>query len=235
MEAGSMIIRWSRRLFDSLLRRKHTSAHHWVGLSDLKSPQTIVDVGVAAGTPELYDAFPVAHLILIEPVPMFHKQIEETILARRPGTLLKCAAGAIDGDMTINVELRDPSKSSMLQRTPLTRVAGDKKALRVPVATLTTLLHAEILGNNALLKIDTEGYELEVLRGTAQRLPEFRYVITETSIMKRFEDSYDFSDLVGYMRERGFEVRQVLAAPRDGSGRIRMVDLLFENSRGATA
>lgn len=40
----------------------------WPKLLGHLSPATVLDVGAARGTPELYASFPNAHLVLIDPV-----------------------------------------------------------------------------------------------------------------------------------------------------------------------
>ena len=198
-------------------------APHWAALKTLEPPKVIVDVGVADGTPALYDAFPKAKRILIEPNPIFHEE-----LAGR-GTLITKAAGAATGEATLHCEARDPSKSSILERTELTKVAGKKSDVTVAVDTLENLLSGVDYAN-ALLKIDTEGYELEVLKGAQNILSQFHYVITETSVMKRFEDSYTYNELVRFMEQNGFAIHCFLSAGTDPNGMVRMVDILFERT-----
>src|SRR6185437_10394420 len=66
-------------------------------------PATIIDVGVAEGTPDLYEAFPKAYLMLIEPVAEFFGDITQ-ILAARPGVHVPAALGNEPGERTIRLE-----------------------------------------------------------------------------------------------------------------------------------
>src|SRR5215472_996180 len=56
-------------------------------------PATMVDVGVGPGTPDIYEAFPDAFLVLIEPVAEQFAAARR-ILKRRRGTLVEAALGA---------------------------------------------------------------------------------------------------------------------------------------------
>jgi len=47
-------------------------------------PGTVIDVGVAWGTPSLYENFPNAYLVLIEALPYFSVYLDR-ILSKRPG------------------------------------------------------------------------------------------------------------------------------------------------------
>ncbi len=205
-----------------------TSYSEWAALRDIPQPPLIVDVGVAYGTPVLYEMFKEAELLLIEPLPVFHGHIEKKILSQRNARLIKCAAGAAKGAAEIIMEKADPLRSSMLERSALTKMHQEKSIVRVEVDTLDNILAEAEIPPGSLLKIDTEGFEMEVLKGAKNILTKFSYVITEASVLKRFENSYEFSELINEMRDQGFGMKSVLAAPVDKHGLIRVCDLLFE-------
>jgi len=205
-----------------------TSYSEWAALRDIPAPPLIVDVGVAYGTPVLYDMFKDAELLLIEPLPIFHAHIEQKILTKRNAHLIKCAAGAAKGAAAITMEKADPLRSSMLERSALTKMPHEKSIVTVDVDRLDNILSAVEIPAGSLLKIDTEGFEMEVLKGAENVLNKFSYVITEASVMKRFQESYAFPELINEMRDRGFKMKNMLAAPVDKSGLIRVADLLFE-------
>jgi FkbM family methyltransferase len=205
----------------------------WAALDTLPTLATIVDVGVAYGTPDLYDRFPTSRLLLVEPVPQFHAQLEQTVLRTRDAELYRCAAGAEPGRLDITVPAVNPKKASAATRTELTRDTGAHEVVHVDVRPLDAILATAELRRPALLKIDTEGFELDVLRGAEQVLQQIDYVMLEVSVESRFEDSYRFEDVIDHMRAHGFEVAHVVSAPTDRNGIIRYLDLLF--SRAASA
>lgn len=57
------------------------------------APRTIIDVGVGQGTPDLYNAFPQAYLVLVEPLAEFNGAVDAILKARR-GEKLAAALGA---------------------------------------------------------------------------------------------------------------------------------------------
>ena len=116
----------------------------------------------------------------------------------------------------------------MLERTALTKMRQEKLLVTVEADTLNSILSDVEIKPGSLLKIDTEGIEMEVLKGAENTLNKFSSVITEASVLKRFEDSCEFPDLINYMGGRGFKMRNVLAAPVDKRGLISGGDLLFE-------
>lgn len=187
---------------------------------------TVFDIGVAHGTPWLYDRFPTARLVLVDPVEK--QRAVASLLAERPHEFVQCAVGAESGDAEVHVNLDQTGRTSLLERTALTRTDDRYETRTVPVETLDGLADRFVPADESFgVKIDTEGFELEVLRGGARSLQRAAFVICEASVQERFEDSYRFEDLVCHMRDQGFGVRAVLSAERDNQGLIRFVDVVF--------
>ncbi len=219
-------------------KRNHTGAgnnleqNRFVGgevksLPEVLSAEVLVDVGVAGGTPWLYEAFPNAELILVEPLNVVPTL--KDVLKDRDYRLFECAAGSSPGEVEINYVKEKPSLSSILDRTKLTQTrhaAEKKKVLVRPIDDI--LKEAKCGGKTAGIKIDTEGYELEVLMGAVDTLKNCNFVICEASVEKRFEGSYNFTELVVFMHKQGFILTKVLNFNRDGKGIIRMADVLFQ-------
>lgn len=191
------------------------------------APRTVVDVGVGPGTPALYDAFPDAKLVLVEPLAEYEPDLRR-IVAERGGAYHLTALGAAEGRATLHVEPGNRMKSSLLARTPLT-ATGDRAATReVPVTTLDALRAEAGLEPPFGLKIDTEGFELEVLRGARGFLADALFVIAEASVAARFEGSYRFDELVAEMAGHGFHVRDFLEVSRSArTPGARYADVLF--------
>src|SRR5690606_35294237 len=63
-------------------------------------PKTIIDVGVADGTFDLYGPFPDAELLLVEPMSEFRPAIQ-SILRRYAGRSFEVGAGAETGELAI--------------------------------------------------------------------------------------------------------------------------------------
>jgi hypothetical protein len=82
-------------------------------------PRTVIDVGVARGTPVLYRAFPTAKFILEEPLRDTEDAINE-ILRKYDGVVYYKALGKSAGVLEINVDPTFVGKSSFKSRTALT-------------------------------------------------------------------------------------------------------------------
>ena len=197
-------------------------------LPDHLTANLVIDVGVSGGTPYLYSRFPNADLILIDPLDevaslynlINDRKYEQYILA----------AGSSNGTISINFDKTRPARSSIMQRTALTKNPThfiEEKL--VEVKTLDNIVKSSDFAiKDVGLKIDTEGFEMEVLKGAGELLKKCNFVICEASIEKRFEDGYSFSDLVVFMSSKNFKLTKLLSCCEDRNGLIRFVDVLFE-------
>lgn len=79
---------------------------------------------------------------------------------------------------------------------------------------------------NIYLKIDTQGYELEVLRGASESLQTITAVQAETSLIHTYANEADWIDFLLWMRERNFEVATAVCNSACG-WRIRELDIVF--------
>jgi len=190
-------------------------------------PRTIIDAGVARGTPELYSAFPDANLILIEPVAEFQGDIDR-ILLQRPGTHLSVALGSEPGERELRIEPQRPLLTSFYHRHQLEHTGDMPTLRRVPVDTLD---HA-LAGTNGSppfgLKIDAEGSELEIIRGATETLRYTEFIIAEVNVLARFEGSYRFAEFVAELDARGFEPCDILDIGRANSSRVTFLDMVFQ-------
>lgn len=175
---------------------------------------TIIDVGVMEGTPFLYKSFPKSKFVLIDAL-----QESEAQVAARWGSKINydfhCTAlGAKAGTVEMDVVADGLARSTLHARLDGHAGLGARRA--IPVVPLDDIM-AGYVGPFGL-KIDTEGHELSVLQGATDTLRHCEFVITETSIKKRFEGGYRFSDAVAFMSSQGFEVYSFLSgltrAPR---------------------
>jgi len=100
--------------------------------------------------------------------------------------LHRCALGSEAGSVTINVNEFSPS-SSVLAMTehhwlafPGTR---HSRPLRADLSTLDAMEGELHLHGEVFLKVDVQGYELEVLKGAARVLQRVSYILVETSFV----------------------------------------------------
>ena len=185
--------------------------------------RTVIDVGVAFGTPPIYQAFPRARYFLIEPVAECRPMLEK-LKRRLNAEYFLVAAGAEDGEVTFNVH-DDISGSSLFSQAE--GKALDGEARRIPMRRLDSLL-PEMLEHPVLLKLDTQGAEIEALKGLGSRIGEIDVLIVEAAMMAAREGIPQFADIVRFCDEAGFVAYDLLEGHmRDIDGALAQIDLAF--------
>lgn len=196
-------------------------------------PDIVFDIGVDFGTPELYDAFPDRKFILVDPVAESEAKVEGW-RDRIDYDFHCCALGAKSGTLTLNVPSTEAkarhSRASILEfEDGYNDIFATIEERQVPVKRLDDL--SKGLKGTFGLKIDTEGYELEVIKGATQTLKRTEFVIAEASVQMRYKGGYRFSELVAAMGKAGFEILEFLRPIRPGSSDCDVLFARFDSGR----
>src|SRR5947207_651199 len=88
----------------------------------------------------------------------------------------------------------------------------------------------ELIGprDRVWLKIDTQGYEIPVLRGAERTLDRVEVVETELSLVELYEGQVLLGEAISYLTARGFGIWSVEPVFRDpASGELLQVDAIF--------
>jgi FkbM family methyltransferase len=169
---------------------------------------TFIDIGVARGTPELYRLFAQQKIVLIDPLPGVEQELERRFRGQFDYQFFQKAVGSAPGKALFNV-MTGRGKSGIPARSEMTKDEIVEQR-EVEVMTLDALLAGQSFAPPFGLKIDTEGFELEVLKGAERTLEQTEFVIAEVSVKKRFVHSYRFSDVVAFLGSQGFELIDIL-------------------------
>lgn len=195
------------------------------------TPDVVVDVGVHSGTPQLYRAFAGAKFVLVDP----RVESEAGMRANHPPDdydFHAVAAGAEPGRLDLRIPTMKKGENAAMAgfrkvTGPMGRRIVDTEVRSVPVVPLDRIM-ADYSGRVGL-KIDTEGYELEVLQGATEILRRTEFVIVELSVTRRFEGLAPPSRVVAELAGAGLELRDMLRTTGNGKGgpQPRLFDALF--------
>jgi hypothetical protein len=79
-----------------------------------------------------------------------------------------------------------------------------------------------------LIKVDTQGYELQVLQGATDLLPRTVAIQLELSLLPLYEGAPTFTELIAFVQSIGFELFSIIPGFRDPrSGRLLQADGFF--------
>jgi FkbM family methyltransferase len=188
-------------------------------------PRTVIDVGVAFETRELYEEFREAKILLVEPLAEFEPFLKK-ICSEFKAQYVLAAAGEKTGTTALNVHKNQLDSSSLFREIEGVEVDGEPR--EVPLVTIDEICTQRGLAGPFLLKVDVQGAELRVLSGAAKTLEQSEVVILEVTLFGTMIGGPQLADVVTYMRERGFVVYDMwgmLYRPLDGA--LAQVDMEF--------
>ena len=82
---------------------------------------------------------------------------------------------------------------------------------------------------NILVKIDVQGYELNVLKSAKACLRHIKYIIIEVSDTKLYEDQALYQDVYNFLLENNFELKKENIPDKIKNTNILQKDVLFTN------
>ena len=103
---------------------------------------------------------------------------------------------------------------------------------RVEIIRLDEYMEKFNIGNVDILKIDTQGYEPEVLDGFGNKLSDIDLVIIELMFYDYYERSLSFTDIEKYLLPAGFNFYDISHISKNPmNGRTDWVDVIYINNR----
>ncbi len=169
-------------------------------------------------------------IVSFEPLASAYRTLAEKAQADGNWEVHRLALGAVSGTATLNVSEASTYSSLM----PIANVAmlHDPSAVTTRKETIEIRTLDEIfpvLSGNVLLKIDTQGYERQVLEGARQRLPVIKGILMELPIINLYEGTWNFHEAIEFMVNAGFVPAQINPVNYHRLDRLSLleVDCLF--------
>jgi FkbM family methyltransferase len=151
----------------------------------------------------------------------------------RDAEIVNAAVAASSGTATMHVS-RDDNSSSLLAITDR-QLEAFPRTEEIAAVEVRTVSLDEAVGESierpALLKLDVQGSELEVLRGANRLLSAIDVVLVECSFEKFYADQPRAEHVVRFLHGRGFVLSGGTAPALDRRGVILQLDLIFTRAR----
>ena len=206
----------AKGIFRRLLHGLGFDLRRWPQLIDFLSSrdiQVVLDVGANVGqfATELRQAGYRGRIISFEPVKEVYANLEKAASGDPLWSTRNYALGAKPGAARINVS--DYSVFSSI--LPLTQTGRSFDATSQVVRTETIEVRPlddifeEFAGQRVFLKVDTQGFESQVLEGARSALPSILGVQLELPIEHLYEGEWTVVDAISFMREHEFVVAQI--------------------------
>jgi FkbM family methyltransferase len=166
----------------------------------------VLDVGANQGDWALAMAalFPKARILAIEADPKTFETLRQRTANQTQIHVTNLAISSSDGEVTFHSH-ENPLLSSLLD---LPDANGHTTTVRLPAMKLDDFAAQYSRGSVRLIKIDTEGNDLKVLRGAEELLnkPSLDYVIVEYGIHPADRRHVHINELTRFMRCKNFHL-----------------------------
>ena len=170
-------------------------------------PKHIVDVGANRGnwTRTALKYFPNAYFSMFEPQETMRREVAD--LTRNERVKFYCmGAGPNNSTMKLTVHPRDDSFTFAMDEEQASRLGLPQ--IEAPVVALDDFLPKTSLPPPEVLKIDAEGWDLQVLMGARKTLQSCEVVLLEAAIMSKvFSNRIEV--VIATMKENGYVVFDV--------------------------
>lgn len=188
------------------------------------SPQTIIDAGAFVGdwSRTAKSVFPDARAIMVEGN---EENREHLISAARELGDSEYALAVLGPESDAKAVFHVQSQgSSVLQE--LTPFGGRKKV--VSMTRLDDLMAGRQMPEPILLKLDVQGFELEVLRGAPLTLARSEVVILEAALLPYNQGAPLFAEVISFMAEADLVVYDFCGDHRrESDGALFQIDVVF--------
>ncbi len=196
---------------------------------------TVVDVGANRGQFALLvrNCFLDANIFSFEPLKAPAAKYLCVFKNDYKTKLFNVAIGSTNEVLNMHVSKSDDSSSLLpitSKQNELFPGTAEDRIESVHVGLLENYLHADQIKSPSMLKIDVQGYELEVLSGALSMLSSFDYIYVECSYIELYKGQSLARDVISMLYQNGFSVKGVYNTTYDRNGECVQSDFLFERS-----
>jgi FkbM family methyltransferase len=212
------------------LTHYHVDSLELIEIAAQAGAKVFYDVGANVGSWALLcrALVPESTIVAFEPLAAHCEKFHAAMSGFDHVRLFEIALGERDESRPLHVTSFSDASSLL----PLSAAGADLfslktiESVRVPVDSLDHVLSAESLPQPDLIKLDVQGFELEVLKGASAVLERTEWVLAEASFRTFYNGQVLFSELAGFLGRSGFEVHAFGHSMRIGRP-LDQVDVLF--------
>jgi FkbM family methyltransferase len=196
----------------------------------------ILDIGGGIGASlKIFNGyFPVKKIIVFEPVAESYRAIKERFPDHSNIEFIKAAAGNENTEKEINIAGRITSSSLLpLVADPDSEVFNENNLGQVRVEKIEIVRLDDFLIDNqdriGIMKIDVQGYEMDVLRGAEMTLKRTDIVVLEANNHDGYKGSAKYYEIDSYLRDHNFTLYNIFPSIVD-NGKLKEWDMIYLNN-----
>lgn len=195
--------------------------------------KTIIDIGANKGQFALAcrEWAPQARIISFEPLKSPAKIFKALFSKDAKVFLHEAAIGSQTQRSVIHVSAHEDS-SSLLPIGPnqisLYPGTEEKGVIEIDVAPLSSHLMPEDIKSPAMLKLDVQGFEMEVLKGCESMIEKFDFIYCECSFIELYSGQKLAYEIIAWLHKRHFNFVGIFNTSYDAKGQAIQADFLFK-------
>lgn len=196
----------------------------------------ILDIGggIGASLKLFTENFPGKRILVFEPVAENFRTIQKRFPSSSNIEFVNCAAGNENTEKQINLAGRITSSSLLaLSSDPGSRVFNESNLGKQGTETIKMVRLDDFLEDRSMrigiMKIDVQGYELNVLKGARTTLNRTDLVVLEANNHDGYKGSAKYYETDQFLRERGFTLYDIIPSIVD-NGKLKEWDMIFMNN-----
>ncbi|MCX2431361.1 FkbM family methyltransferase [Pedobacter sp. GR22-10] len=186
-------------------------------------PKNILDIGAYEGNwgIEIAEIFPEAHILMIEGQRSKEDKLLKIAKNLKNAEVLIALLGAEVKMVNFNIY---ETASSVFTENNVTNAKIEEVQLNL----LDDILENQYTNAIDFIKIDTQGYELEILKGGLKTLHNAQAVLLEVSLLNIYNDAPLVDQVMAFMSENGYALYDICTLmPRPYDKALFQSDFLF--------
>jgi len=188
-------------------------------------PKFVIDVGAYTGgwTSQVIQYFPDASFIMCEAQPDKESSLDK--VRNKYPSQIEYHIGLLGSAEKESVPyyLMETGSSVLEENTDY-----DRELIQLPMRTLDKLIDLEKLDTPCFLKLDVQGYEIEVLKGATALLSKVDIILLEVSILEYNKGAPLIAEILSFMDNAGFSTFDITDLKRtSGEHALFQADIFF--------
>jgi len=195
--------------------------------------RTIIDIGANKGQFALAcrERAPFARIISFEPLKAPAKIFKALFINDAKVHLNEVAIGSRIQRSFIHVSAHDDSSSLLpigANQVALYPGTQEKESIEIDVAPLSSYLMPGDIESPAMLKLDVQGFEMEVLKGCESIIEKFDFIYCECSFIELYSGQRLAYEIIEWLHQRQFKFIGIFNVSYDVKGQSIQADFLFK-------
>jgi len=179
-------------------------------LGQINQIKTIIDIGSNKGQFSILakSLFPTAKIYSFEP-QIKYLNLQKVILGRKKIKYFNFGLGNIKKKNYFYITNREDSSSFLKPIQVKMDKYKTKKIVKISIKRLDEIINKNEIKRPSIMKLDVQGYELEVLKGSKKILKNIDFIITEISFKQIYKKQTTKKKLLQFLNRNHFKNKQI--------------------------